>query len=294
MIKHKRLIADLALLFGVLIWGTTFPLMKDALEGIKPFNFIFLRFTLAFLVLGAFNVRKLRQITPQLWKMGILLGLALSGGYVFQISGLTITTASKAGFITGLSVVIVPMLATVYFKKLPPVPVLLGVFLALIGLILMNYDGQWIFNMGDLLVFLCALSFGLHIFLTGLFVKKEDPGLLTMLQIGVVALVALVGSVGTGELHVAFPGKIWMGIAYMAVMATGFTFFVQSWAQQFTSSVRTAIIFSMEPVFAMIFSYLILAEPIGSQSLIGGAAILGGMLLAELGGHNKTETDPKE
>lgn len=294
MIKHKRLIADLALLLSVLIWGTTFALMKDALNGIKPLNFIFLRFTLAFLVLAAINWHKLKKITPRLLKMGLYLGLALTGGYVFQISGLTITTASKAGFITGLSVVIVPVLTTIYYKKLPPVPVVSGVFLAVIGLLLLNYDGAWVFNFGDLLVFFCALSFGLHIFLVGQFVQHEDPALLTMIQIGVVAIIAGVGAGFTGDLHVAFSQKIWWGIAYMAVMATGFTFLVQNWAQQFTSAVRTAIIFSMEPVFAMIFAYFLLAEPIGRQSLLGGGAILVGMLLAEIGGHNKLETELKE
>ncbi len=109
MEKHKRVFADIALLFVVVIWGTTFPLMKDALEGIQPLNFIFLRFTLAFLMLALVNWRKLGNLNMDSVKVGIYLGLALTGGFIFQVSGIVYTTASKAGFITGLSVVIVPI-----------------------------------------------------------------------------------------------------------------------------------------------------------------------------------------
>lgn len=291
MRSSKRFIADFALLFSVLIWGTTFALMKDALQGIQPMNFIFLRFTLAFLVLAAVNWRKLKKITPNLLRLGLYLGLALTGGYFFQVNGLAYTTASKAGFITGLSVVIVPLLTTIYFRKLPPLSVLTGVISATIGLLLLSYDGAWFFNRGDLLVFFCAVSFGLHIFFVGQFVQKEDPALLTMVQIGVVALVAGVMAGLRGELQMNYEPKIWWGIVYMAVMATGFTFFVQNWAQQFTSAIRTAIIFSMEPVFALVFAYLLLSEPVTAQSLAGGGLILAGMLLAELGGHSHTNSE---
>jgi drug/metabolite transporter (DMT)-like permease len=287
MWKYKRAVADLALLVSVLIWGTTFALMKDALDGIRPMNFIFLRFTLAFLVLVVVNLRKLKKIRLKMLALGFYLGLALTGGYLFQVTGLAYTTASKAGFITGLSVIIVPVLTTLYFKKLPPLPVLVGVVSATLGLLFLSYDGSWVFNLGDFLVFLCALSFGLHIFLVGQFVQKEDPALLTMVQIGVVALIAGIIVGIRGEMQFSYEPKIWWGIIYMAVMATGFTFFVQNWAQQFTSAIRTAIIFSMEPVFALIFAYLLLSEPITAQSLWGGGLILAGMLLAELGGHSK-------
>lgn len=289
--KRRRVVADGSLLFGVLIWGTTFAIMKDALESIVPLNFIFLRFSLAFLVLAGLNWRKLKSVTPNLLKLGLYLGLAMAGGYLFQVTGLTMTTASKAGFITGLSVVIVPLLATFYYGKLPPIPALVGVLLAALGLLLLSYDGQWRFNPGDLLVFFCALSFGLHIFLVGLFVRKEDPALLAMVQVGVVAVIAGILAGVRGDLHVQYAPKIWGGIIYMAVMATGFTTLIQNWAQQFTSSVRTAIIFSMEPVFALIFAYLLLGEPITLQSLWGGGLILFGMMMAELGGRRKSEPE---
>lgn len=289
--KNKRMIADSALMFGVLIWGTTFAIMKDALDSIVPLNFIFLRFSLAFLVLAALNWRKLKDVTPNLLKLGLYLGLAMTGGYVFQVTGLTMTTASKAGFITGLSVVIVPLLTTIYYRKLPPFAVLAGVLMAAVGLLLLSYDGQWVFNFGDLLVFFCALSFGLHIFLVGLFVQKEDPALLAMVQVGVVAVIAGLLAGVQGDLHFEYAPKIWGGIVYMAVMATGFTTLIQNWAQQFTSSVRTAIIFSMEPVFALIFAYILLSEPITGQSLWGGGLILFGMIMAEVGGQKKTELE---
>lgn len=287
MSRLKRWIADLGLLITVLVWGTTFALMKDAVEGIHPFNFIFLRFGLAAVVLALVNWRHLPKMNLRLLKLGFYLGLALTVGIVFQVSGLAYTTASKAGFITGLSVVIVPIITTIVSKKLPAAPVLIGVVLATVGLLLLSYDGQWVFNYGDLLIFICALGFGLHIFLVGEFVQNQNPALLTMVQIGVVAVIAGCLAGVKGEIHFSYPPKIWWGIIYMAIVATGMTFFIQNWAQQFTSAVRTAIIFSMEPVFALMFAVLLLAEPVTRQGLWGGGLIISGMLFAEIGGHLK-------
>ncbi|AZR73581.1 hypothetical protein BBF96_09375 [Anoxybacter fermentans] len=294
MNKYKSIIADLALFFIVLIWGTTFALMKDALKDIRPLNFIFLRFTLAALVLIIVNWWRLSGLKLDLIRLGFYLGLALSGGYIFQISGLAFTTASRAGFITGLSVVIVPLISTIYFKKLPPLLVLTGVFLAVIGLLLLFYDGEWTFNLGDLLVFFCAISFGLHIFLVGQFVQNKDPVLLTIIQIGVVGIFAGMAAGLKGELKLTYNIDIWWRIVYMAVMATGLAFLIQNWAQKFTSAIRTAIIFSLEPVFALIFAYILLDEPITQQSLWGGGLIMLGMILAEAGDYFKIGIKTKE
>lgn len=283
----KRIIADFSLLLIVLVWGTTFPLMKEVLAELKPLNFIFIRFTIATLVLLAVNYRKLKKLQIDMIKLGVYLGLALAGGFFFQVSGLQFTTASKAGFITGLSVVIVPIIATIYTKKRPSVPVILGIIFAIGGLLLLSYDGNWSFSQGDVLVFFCALSFGLHIFFVGRFVQQQDPVLLTIIQIAVVSIFAgFVGGV-RGELQLIYPLEIWEKILYLAVIATGIAFLVQNWAQQYTTSVKTAIIFSLEPVFAMIFAFLLLAEPITTQSLLGGGLIILGMLLAELGDRHR-------
>ncbi len=281
--KYKRIIADVVLLIIVLIWGTTFPLMKDALKEIKPLNFIFIRFSIATLVLGIAYWKRLKKLQPDLIRLGIYLGLALTGGFIFQVSGLQFTTASKAGFITGLSVVIVPIISIFYTKKLPSIPVLSGVGLAVGGLLFLSYDGNWTFTIGDLLILLCAISFGLHIFFVGQFVQKRDPILLTLVQIGVVSVFSGAAAGVSGQLQLFYSAKVWWAIVYMAVMATGLAFLIQNWAQQFTTSIRTAIIFSMEPVFAMIFAFLLLAEPITGQSLIGGGMIILGMILAEVG-----------
>lgn len=285
--KHKTIVADIALLLVVLIWGTTFPLMKDAIQGISPLNFIFLRFTIAALIMTLFKLKDLKNLDINTLKVGFYLGLALTGGFIFQVSGLQFTTASKAGFITGLSVVIVPIIATIYFKKLPTSPVIAGIFLATIGLFFLSYNKDWIFNLGDILVFFCALSFGTHIFLVGHFAKKQDPALLNIIQIAVVGIVAGILSGFMGELKVTYPLKIWSGLLYMAVMATGVAFFIQNWAQQFTSAIRTAIIFSAEPVFALIFSYLLLGEIVTYQSVFGGGLIIAGMIFAEIGDYLK-------
>lgn len=287
MQKYKTAIADLTLLFVVFIWGTTFALMKDIIPGIPPLNFIFLRFVLATLLMTILYWQRIKKVKWDLFKLGVTLGLALAGGYFFQITGLQFTSASRAGFITGLSVVIVPIISTLYLKKLPPLAAILGVVMALLGLLFLFYDGDWAFNIGDLLVFFCAISLGIHIFLVGQFVKNRDPVILTIIQLGTVGILAGIIAGFQGELKIIYPIRIWWRIAYMAVMATGLAFLVQNWAQQFTSAIKTAIIFSMEPVFAFVFAIFWLGEPITLGSFVGGGFIIIGMIMAELGDYFK-------
>lgn len=284
--KAKRIIADGILLVVVLVWGTTFALMKEILVEISPINLIFFRFTLATLFLAVIKWRKLKDISVDMVKSGGYLGVALTAGFFFQVSGLQSTTASKAGFITGLAVVVVPIISTIYTKKKPASLVILGIIFAVGGLLLLTYDGNWSVTSGDLLVFFSAISFGWHIFLVGRSVQKKDPVLLTIVQLAVVSICAGLVSGILGEVRLVYPLEIWWRIIYLAVIATAGAFFVQNWAQQFTSSIKTAIIFSFEPVFAMIFAFLLLAEPITKQTLLGGGLIIFGMFLAELGDRN--------
>jgi len=283
--KAKMLKADLSLIFIVMIWGTTFPLMKIALGNVKPFYFISLRFTTAFIVLTLILNTRLKKINWRTFKIGSFLGLWLFFGFAFQIYGLQFTTASRSGFITGLSVIIVPVLSIFILKDRPTLSSWLGVLLALIGMYFLTGFTEAGFNIGDLLTFFCAVSIAMQIVFLSKYIIKEDPLVITWLQITTVMVLGTIISFfesASGTLTI----NNYAVIIYTGIFATALAIFVQSRAQQFTTSTHAGLIFSLEPVFGAIFSFLILNERLSTMGMIGAVLIFSGIILSEIG--NKT------
>lgn len=280
----RQLLADLALLLVALIWGSTFVLVKEAVNQVKPFSFIALRFALATLLMTLLFGRRLRALGRQGLLAGALIGVFLTAGYGFQTAGLQYTTASKAGFITGLSVVIVPFAAWLILRRRPTPNALAGVVLATIGLALLSLQtGESLkIEWGDLLVLGCAFSFALHIVTVGAFAPHMDPLALTTAQISVAALIsgALALTVEGG--WSGFSGSVWFAAFFTGLLATSLAFAVQTTAQAFTTSTHTALIFATEPVFAALFGYLLAGERLTGRALLGCGLILAGMVVAEL------------
>jgi drug/metabolite transporter (DMT)-like permease len=280
----RQFLADLALLLVALIWGSTFVLVKEAVSQVKPFNFIALRFALATLFMALLFGRRLRTLGRRELLAGALIGLFLTAGYGFQTAGLQYTTASKAGFITGLSVVIVPFAAWLILGPRPTPSALAGVILATIGLALLSLQmGESLkIEWGDLLVLGCAVSFALHIVTVGAFAPRMDPLALTMAQIGVAALIsgALALTVEGG--WSGFSGRVWFAALFTGLLATSLAFAVQTTAQAFTTPTHTALIFATEPVFAALFGTLLAGERLTGRALLGCGLILAGMVVAEL------------
>ncbi|KNZ71072.1 hypothetical protein Tfer_0147 [Thermincola ferriacetica] len=295
--RKNQLLADLALVFVTAVWGATFVSVKEAITRVEPFYFLAIRFGIATLLMLLITNKRIVQTTRStLWK-GILIGLALFAGYSFQTFGLQYTTASNAGFITGLSVVIVPVTVTFIQKKPPGIISALGIISATVGLGLLTINATLTFNYGDLLVLFCAFSYALHILLVGKYSPDHDAFILATVQIGTVALASFVAALikETAPTAEAFNAQVWRAILITAVFATALAFFVQTWTQKYTSPTHTAIIFTMEPVFAAIFAYFIGGESFTLRQGIGAVFILAGMLAAELGGHEKSnERIPEE
>ncbi|AGB40487.1 putative permease, DMT superfamily [Halobacteroides halobius DSM 5150] len=281
MIK-RRLKADLALLMVVLIWGSTFAIMKGIFNTITPVYFLTLRFGVATLILVIIFHKRLSSLDFATLKAGLVAGLFLFGGYAFQVTGLELTTASSAGFITGLSVVLVPLFSALFFRKVPPFMTWLGVILATLGLGLLSFEGQLLFNLGDFLVLLCACSLALHILLVDRYVQEKDAVLLAIVQIATVALLSSMWVGFKGSYQSVSSFEVWSSIIYMGALATAVAFLIQNKAQTFTTPTRTAIIFSLEPIFGALFAYLYLGEVISLQGYLGGSLIVLGMLLAEV------------
>jgi drug/metabolite transporter (DMT)-like permease len=295
--RRQSLIAHLLLLGVVFVWGTTFTLVKAALAHVSPLLFNLLRMAIAAVVLILLNFRSLRKLTAQDLKLGAFVGVFLAAGYQFQTAGLTLTTASKSAFITGLVVVFVPIIATVPHFAPPgaPKPTLAtgaGALLAFIGLALLTAThGSGFallsgFHLGEALTLGCAIAFAAHLLTIARAAPLMPARRLGTLQISFAALTMLVllplEKLNPGGIHFQPAPVVWVALAVTALLATAAAFTIQSWAQQHLPATHTALIFTLEPVFAWLFSLLFLGERMGPRALTGAGLILAGILLAEL------------
>lgn len=285
----RSLKAHLLLLLVTFFWGTTFVLVKSALSSISPLYFNALRMTLATVCLGALYWRHLRALDRtgllRCGAVGIFLGL----GYEFQTAGLVLTTPSKSAFITGLSVVIVPLIMALMWRKMVRLATALGVVMALLGLYFMTVpaDGISAFagvNRGDLLTLGCAVAFAVQIVLVGHATRLYSYQQVALLQTAVATLLMWSAVPVAGHPRVAWSATVIFAIVFTALVCTAAAFLVQSWAQQFTPPTHTALIFATEPVFAGVTSYLLLGERLGWRGGLGAALILAGVLVSELRG----------
>lgn len=288
--KRIQLLADFALVFVTAVWGATFVSVKEAINHIEPFYFLAIRFGLATLIMLLVANKRLVRINASLFWKGSLIGIVLFAGYSFQTFGLRFTTASNAGFITGLSVVIVPIMVTAFQRKSPGLIPSLGILSATAGLGFLTINESLSFNYGDMLVFFCALSYAVHILLVGKYSPENDAVLLSTIQIATVAIASFVAALfkETSPTAASFNAQVWQAILVTAVFATAMAFFLQTWTQKYTSPTHTAIIFTMEPVFAALFAYLFGGESFTPHQGIGAILILSGMLATELGGSNES------
>lgn len=286
-----------------LIWGATFVMVKDAVSAFPVFSFMAIRFMLAAAALTPLVLWRRRQLAaasptgpfagmarlPRVVLPALFIGGALAAGYAFQTFGLQLTTPAKAGFITGLQVVIVPLAAALLLRRSPKRNAWLGVGLAVVGLALLSLQAGLRIEAGDALVLGCAVAFAAHILLTSHFASRHDPLLLTLGQIvtvallsGCAALLLDVPAVGWPALAAALSGQVLFAAAFTGLLATAAAFGIQTVAQRFTTATHTALIFAAEPVFAGLFSFLLIGELLGMRQVIGCGLILAGMVVAEM------------
>jgi drug/metabolite transporter (DMT)-like permease len=287
------LVAHLLLLAVVLVWGATFSLVKSALTATTPLMFNLVRMALAFAVLAAVNWPSLRGMTRTDLKLGAAAGLFLGLGYQFQTTGLKFTTASKAAFLTGLVVVIVPLMSAIPGVALPgslrpTFDTYAGAVLAFAGLVLLTSPpgaGTALFSgigLGEWLCLACAVAFAAHLLMLARGAPRVSARRLATLQIGFAAVVLLVTLPLGGRPYFHGTAMLWIALGVTAVLATAAAFTIQSWAQQHLPASHTALIFTLEPVFAWLTSLLFFGEKLGRRAMLGAGLILAGILLAEL------------
>ena len=282
--------AEIALGFNAVIWGTTFVLVKSALHQISPFLFLALRFSVATVALAALFRGRWRgrapdapRVTGRMVAAGSMIGVILFAGYLLQTLGLQSTTAPKSAFLTGLATVMVPLLAMLVYRIRPRISEVAGVLAATAGMGLMTLEGPiGSISRGDLLTFGGAIAFAAHIVATGHFAERIGYEVLSITQIGAAALAAL-----SLVWWVETPRIQWQPLVFWAILGTGvlctaLAFTIQAWAQHYTTSTRTALIYALEPVVAWFTSFCLAGEGLSGQAAAGAALILSGVILVEM------------
>jgi len=289
----KSLKADLALLLVTIFWGAGFPATKIALQTMTPYYHIGFRFAIASLLLATLFYKKLKHLNKDLIKPALVLSSLLFATYAFQTVGIQYTTASKSSFFSGLAVLIVPVFSIFYLKAKLEFKTIVSVLTATLGLFLLSYNGSdFNFNIGDFLTVLCSVCYAWQLLFTGSYVQKYDATLLAIVQLFFVSLFGMVFAL----LLEPFPAEMSMpsfwSLLFSAVLCTAFAFWMQTTAQQFTPAAHIALIFTMEPVFGALTSFLVLGEVIGIRGIIGGAFIVAAMLISELQWTKNKEISP--
>ena len=287
--------ADLALVLIMAIWGSSFSILRFLMGGAgaqaaaTPLLLVSVRMALASaLLLGFIAAVKRPQLrmSARLVRDGLLCGALLGFGFLLQTEGLQRTTASRSGFLTGLLVVLVPLLEFLLFRKRPAPPALAGVGLAFAGMSLLSApwaEASAATLAGDWLTVGCALVFAGHVVFLGRVAARHPLLPLLLLQLAATAAIAGLAGPLVEAQHFEGGARLWLGLVYLALFATLLAFGVQTWAQQKLPAVRVALLSSLEPVFAALWAALFLGERLNVRELSGGALIVLGVAVGELG-----------
>jgi drug/metabolite transporter (DMT)-like permease len=272
-------VALVALIAVTAVWGVTFVQVKDAVELYPLFAFLAVRFAIASATLAAAAAARLRGLGRRGLEAGALLGLLLAAGYALQTAGLERTTVSGTGFVTGMYVVLTPVIALLLFRSAIGLAAWGGVVLSTAGLVLLaGIHGP---ATGDLLVLAGAAVYSLQIVLMERYAPRYDALAFTLVEMAA-ACVGLLGvALALGDLGVPRGWTVWGALLVTGIFASALAYLVQTWAQRRTSATRTALAFTMEPVFAALFGYTLAGDRLGAVGWGGCAAIMAGIVLAE-------------
>jgi len=278
--KSSPMIASFALVGVTAVWGYTFLAVQDAVMSMPVMDFLAWRFLVASLVMIVLRPTCLRNVTRLELLRGLGLGAILGLGYIAQTYGLRYTPATISGFITGMFVVLTPVVAWILLRHKTNRNTWLVVALATVGLALLSLKG-WSVGIGELLTLGCAIFFAIHIVFLGEWSSQYEPYGLSLLQIGAVAVISLIAAAPGGIAVPPNPG-VWAIVGITGVLATAVAFLVQTWAQSVISATRAAVVMTMEPVFAGLFGVIIGGNELTLRTLGGAACILAAMLIINL------------
>jgi len=278
---YARAVPLVALVLVTVVWGITFVQVKDAVAIYPLFAFLALRFAIGSLALLPFAFTRARRRS---WKksalVGVLLGFLVAGAYALQTAGLVHTTVSGSGVLTGLYVVMTPLLALVLLRRRIEPSTWLAVLFAGLGFAMLSGIPQGS-RAGNALVLVSALFWAVQIVLMERYAPRFDPLILALGEMTTCLVCFSAIALLRGDLSVPHGWVVWGALLVTGLLASAFAFLVQSWAQQQMSAVRTALVFALEPVFAAIFGFFLAGDRLGWLGWGGCAVIMTGIVLAE-------------
>ncbi len=276
----RRYGVQLALVAVAAVWGATFVIVKGAVEVYPLFAFLGLRFAIAVVAFVVLFPRVLRRLDASSVRMGLFAGVFLTAGYVFQTWGLQGTTPARSAFITGLYVIVTPLLQAALLRRRPHLATIGGAAVALAGLWLLSGAGSGLWTVGDTRTVVCALAYSVHFIVLGSTKEHHDTTALALVQIATAAVVCSGISIVTEKAGLPTDPKVWAALLMTGVLASAVAFAIQTWAQRRVSPARTALILASEPAFGGLFGWAAAgAAPV--REVFGAAMMLGGMLLSE-------------
>lgn len=277
-----RFAANTMLLIVTIFWGFSYLFMKMGLHSIQEYNLIALRFGIAFFLAAVLIPTRIQKVTKEILRYAFILGSILFLVFSCIIFGMKFTSTSNAAFLVSLTVIFVPLLTSLNVKKVPEIKVIIGVSFALIGVGLLTLNSQLRINSGDLLCIAGALLYATHIIVTEKLTKTVDSILLGVFQLGFAGAFGFIFSLFLETPRFPISKQEWLPILVLSVLCSAIGFIVQTVAQQHTTSTNTGLIFSLEPVFAVIFGYLFLGEVLSAQGCLGAILVLCSVIYSQV------------
>lgn len=279
--RMQRYIGEILLIVTAIIWGSGFVASAVSLEHYTPYQILAVRFLMGALLLSVLFFKKFKRLTKRSLLSGIVLGVFLYVAFALQTVGLQFTTPSKNAFLTAVNVVIVPFIGFLIYKRKIDMYELTGAILAIAGVAVLSLKLSAEINVGDLLTLGCAVAFAFHIFYTAIFVQKEDPVVLTIVQMGTSALIAWIIVFFRGETTFSVETEGVLYLLYLGVFSTTIAYLMQTVAQKYITETKAAIILSTESFWGMVFSVIILSEILTVKMLVGAILILLAIVISE-------------
>ncbi len=279
--SDTQLKANFMMLIVTMCWGSSYLFMKMGLDSFEGFNLIALRFGIAFILAGAIFYKRLIRINFKTFFYGFILGTLLFLMMFVVTIGLKFTSISNAGFLFSLSVVFVPLLLAIFFRKKPEKKVVLGVCFTITGIALLTLNTKLTINTGDYLVIMGAIFYAIQVIVTDKLTKKVDSITLGILQLGFGGAWGLLFSLIFEKPHLPGNTEAWVSIMALSILCSAIGFIGQAVAQKHTTPTHTGLIFSLEPVFAALFAFIFIGEILPAKGYIGAILILIGVLTAQ-------------
>ncbi len=274
------------------LWGVTFVVVKNTLADISVFAYLAARFTLGALPMAWIYRSDLRKLSRREFWAGLWVGAIMFGGYAFQTAGIAETTPSKAAFITGISVVLVPVFLALLWRRRINIWAWGGVFASFAGLYFLTVPRQGIhdLNRGDLMVLACAVLYAFQIIYISRYSAQYSMGGMSFLQVSATAIFSVISVPILAATHwepflFRLTGQMVFGVLVTAIFTTAIAYPLLVWGQRHITATNTALILATEPVYAAITSYVMVHERLGARALVGAALILAGILVSRIEGH---------